>query len=199
MCAMNGYIFLIADIPGVNGIVHRYSLDGEREASFGYRYRTPDSSVQQSLSYRGRLACNEEHGMVAWIRDYTPILTGYSSDGDQMWQVRLADFRPRLVESGESSEGAPQMRYHQPQAGQSAYFDLFSDSGSHFYVLYGTFRADGNGRAHMLRIDALTGLGEEVANAGPPMPRLIDGEYFVTYMSSPNVKFTVYRPSGGSS
>jgi hypothetical protein len=194
MCAMNGYIFLLSDIPGVDGIIHRYTLDGEREVSFGYRYQASDLFVQRSLSHRGYLACNEEHDVVAWIRNFVPILTGYSSDGDLKWQVRFADFQPTLVESGLNSEGVDRVTYSNPQPGQSMFFDLFSDSGSGFYSLYATFGADEKGGPHMFRFDAMTGLGQEIANAGPPIPRLVDGEYYVTYASNPYAKFTIYQP-----
>lgn len=197
MCAMNGYIFLISDIPGVDGIIHRYTLDGEREVSFGHRYQASDPFVQQSLSHRGNLACNEEHDVVAWIRNYVPILTAYSSDGDLKWQVRFADFQPRQVESGLNSEGRARVNYSGPQPGQSLFFNLFSDSGSGFYVVYATFGADGKGKPHMFRFNAMTGLGQEIANAGPPIPQLVDGEYFVTYTSSPYVRFTIHRPRKG--
>ena len=193
MCAMNGYIFLISDIPGVDGIIHKYTLDGEREMSFGYRYQASDPFVQRSLSHRGYLACNEEHDVVAWIRNYVPILTGYSSDGDLKWQVRFADFQPRLVESGLNSEGRARVTYSNPQPGQSLFFDLFSDSGSGFYIFYATFGEDGKGKPHMFRFNAMTGLGQEIANAGPSIPRLVDGEYFVTYATSPYARFTIHR------
>ena len=199
MCAMNGYIFLISDIPGVDGIIHRYTLDGEREVSFGHRYQASEPFVQQSLSHRGYLACNEEHDVVAWIRNFVPILTGYSSEGDLKWQVRFADFQPKQVESGLNSEGRARVHYSNPQSGQSIFLNLFSDSGSGFYVLYATFyatsEAELKGKPHMFRFNAMTGLGQEIANAGPPIPRLVDGEYFVSFSSTPYARFTIYRPS----
>ena len=202
MCAMNGYIFLISDIPGVDGILHRYTLDGEREVSFGHRYKSSDPFVQGALSYRGNLACNEEHDVLAWIRDYVPILNGYSSDGDLKWQVRFADFQPSLVESGLNSEGRARVTYSGPQPGQSMFFNLFSDSGSSFYVHYVTFYATteggARGKPHMFRFNAMTGMGQEIANAGPSIPQLVDGEHFVTYATSPYVRITILRPRKGS-
>ena len=96
-CAMNGHLYLLAFSPEIEGIIHKFSPEGEHVASFGAPYISPNPFVVESQSRRGLLACSEEHRLVGLIRENIPALTAYTDSGAIAWQVRFADFESYQV------------------------------------------------------------------------------------------------------
>ena len=143
MCAMKGHIFALGLIPDIEGVIHKYTYGGELVASFGTLYRSHHVVARESLSVRGFLACNEQNGVVAWIRQYFPVVTGFSSDGKALWKIKLTDFQPALVREITGRSGEPGMSHYPMTEGQSQFMDMFSDDNDHIYV---TFAVQGSGK-----------------------------------------------------
>ncbi len=166
-CAMNGHLYLLAYSPEIEGIIHKFSPEGEHVASFGAPYISPNPFVVESQSRRGLLACSEEHRLVGLIRENIPALTAYTDTGAIAWQVRFADFESYQVVETTGSNGAPAVTYQVPQPGQSRFERIFTDSSGDFYVQYNTMARTGRAPSHLFEIDAETGVGRYLGTAHP--------------------------------
>lgn len=198
-CAMNGYLYLLGFSNELEGVIHKYTLDGERVASFGSPYKSSSPIAIQVLSDRGHLACSEQHAMIAHIRTYVPVLTGYKETGEVTWQVLFPDFKPRKVEVSRTEDGRERISLDNPVIGDNFFVDLFTDSsGDYFYVKHSTRvgpREDGSVVVHdVFRVDARTGEGSYLGNA-PYRQRHIDLDdpYVITAVNHPFPKVRIYK------
>ncbi len=87
MCAMNEHFYLVSyDVTGSteNGLVHKYTLDGEWVASFGEPYEYDSRFVVQSFATDTFLACNAANQTIAVVTNPIPAMTGYSDQGEKI-------------------------------------------------------------------------------------------------------------------
>ena len=189
-CAMNGHVYVLGAIEGRTEIIHKYTYDGELVMSFGELYRSPVPRVVNSLSYRGWLACNQEEDIVGWIRRYVPVITGFSSTGEILWRVRVADFTPSRVEHGVNEEGLDSITFSPLREGESAFMHFFSGDEPAFYVLYGT----AGSRVKMARIHAHTGHNTFLNSSTGLVPRLIVEDTLITFRNRPYPLLKIWRP-----
>ncbi len=190
-CVMNGYFWFYGYSPAVKGVLHKFSFEGERVASFLDFYKSPRGYISHRMSRQGMLACSEEHGVVALNRVNAPVLTGYNEQGDEIWQVRFADFDPsRFMEFSGNAWGCCTS-----EPGQASFTSLFSDSSGDFYVQYSVVEQDGDPstRDHgpLFRIDARTGEGIYVGRA--PHILDIDGDYVFSASNYPFPRVDIHK------
>ncbi len=195
-CVMNGYFWFYGYSPTVKGVLHKFSFEGERVASFLDFYKSPREYISHRMSRQGMLACSEEHGVVALNRVNAPVLTGYNEQGVEIWQVRLADFDPaKIIEYSGNAWG-----WGRPEPGQAFLSSLFSDSSGDFYVQYSIVEQDGDPstRDHgpLFRIEARTGEGMYVGRA--PHILDIDGDFVFSASNYPfpHVDIHKRKPDG---
>ena len=120
-CAVNGHLYLIGYRPGVDGIVHRFTLDGKWLTAFGAVYQSKSPFVTSVLSGRGMIACSNRYGVIAVVEDNIPAVTGYAEDGSMLWQVKFGDFKPiSRIQRGPSSMIFPKPRVSAEVAQQLA-------------------------------------------------------------------------------
>ncbi len=189
-CAMNGHLYLLGYTPDIDGVIHKFTPEGKRIASFGAPYKSRNAFVVASQSGRGLLACSEEHRIVGLIRENIPVFTGYTEAGDVAWHVTFADFKSCSVVETIADDGAPTMQYHTTEPGQSVFEKVFTDSSGDLYVQYNTGVQSGRKPRHLFRIDALTGEGQYLGNA--PRVRDIDSGHIFTLPLSRFPQVVVY-------
>ena len=73
--------------------IHRISRDGERTASFGWLYESPNAFVRSNIS-DGAIACNSTTRRIVSGLWYLPHLRAYAPDGSLQWVVKLTDVDP---------------------------------------------------------------------------------------------------------
>ena len=190
-CVMNGYFWFYGYSPAVKGVLHKYSFDGEREASFLDFYMSPREYISHRMSRQGTVACSEDHGVVALNRVNAPVVTGYNENGERVWQVRFADFDPmQYVEYTGPGWGCCT-----DEPGQARITSLFSDSAGDFYVQYTVMEENGDPatRDHgpLFRIDARTGEGAYVGRAPPILD--IDGDYAFAASNFPFPRVVIHK------
>lgn len=151
-CAMNGYLYLLGFSDELEGVIHKYTPEGERVTSFGAPYKSSSPIATKVLSDRGYLACSEQHAMIAHIRSYVPVVTGYKEIGEVAWQVLFPDFKPSKVEVSRTEDGRERIFLGNSVIGDNYFVDLFTDSsGDYFYVKHATHvgpREDGSVVVH---------------------------------------------------
>ncbi len=195
-CAMNGYLYLLGFSHELEGVIHKYTLEGERVASFGAPYKSSNPMIREDLSTRGLLACSEEEGIVAWAREYIPVLTGFTEIGEVAWQVFFADFKSHKIIESQAEDGTPQVMFYRPEVGESIFGTLFTDSsGNYFYVGYTTMVDSANSRLHskihLFRVDARTGEGTYLGDA--PHVYAVDTNHIITMDNYPFPQVKIYR------
>ena len=193
-CAMNGHFWVYGYNPGEEGVLHKFTYDGKRVASFLEYYKSPRQYFSQRFSRNGLIACSEAHGIVALNRLNAPVVTGYREDGEMAWQVKLADFDPvRMAEYSPRAWG-----WYPPEPGQSMLRSLFTDPAGDFYVQYLTFEKKGfaNSPAHgpLFKIDARTGEGTYLGIA-PGVVQGIDSGYVFSMTNSPFPQVVIHKPN----
>ncbi len=198
LCAMNGHYYLvfydIATPASEQKIIHKYTLDGEWLTSFGEPYVYHDPLSVSEFASDTFIACNSTHQTIAVVTNQIPAMTGYSDQGEQLWQVTFPDYRiDRLKEYVKNGVAYISAMY---EAGTSIFSrSLFSD-GEYFYVTY-VFREKVFGlsggldfsESHIFMVNAHSGIGVYLGAAGPEIGEVlvaIDGEY----------RFTVTENSG---
>ena len=193
-CAMNGHLYLLAYSPEQEGIIHKFSPEGEHITSFGAPYISPNPFMVESQSRRGLLACSEEYRLVGLIRENIPALTAYTDTGDIAWQVRFADFESYRVVETIGSSGAPSVTYQVPQPGQSRFEHMFTDSSGDFYVQYYTAVRTGRAPLHLFKIDAETGVGRYFGTARPIAD--LESPHLLSVRHGPFPHLVIYRRRG---
>ena len=174
-------------------IIQKYTLDGEWVTSFGTPYIYDDPLFPIVFADETLIACNSEHNTIAVITNHIPAMTGYSDQGELLWQVTFPDFQSDVVKEL-VIEGRVTSRV-MFEAGTSVFRSLLSD-GEYFYVTY-VFREKASrllqrlrlSESHAFRVNAHSGLGVYLGAAGPEEGELLvamDGEY----------RFTVTNNSG---
>ncbi|HEX2191217.1 MAG TPA: hypothetical protein VHG51_20070 [Longimicrobiaceae bacterium] len=108
-CLLGDRVYVQAYRPG-QGVVHAFSLAGERLHSFGEPYRSPNALVSSQLS-DGRIACSEDAQTVVTLFEHVPVVHGYSPDGTLRWRSRLGDFVPMTIVEGQEPDGRPSIEY----------------------------------------------------------------------------------------
>ena len=159
-CAMNGHIYLLGYNPDVDGIVHKFTLDGQWQTAFGAPYKSRSQFAVSSLSTRGLIACSD--GIIAVAKEHIPIMTGYAENGSMLWQVKFDDFKPASV----TQRGPGRMSYSLPKNGESFLHTLFAGSDGDFYISFVVARAGNTNPSHLFRINARSGIGIYAGHAG---------------------------------
>ncbi|MCY3630803.1 MAG: 6-bladed beta-propeller [Rhodothermaceae bacterium] len=202
LCAMKGYYYNQGYVEKQHdGVIHKYTLDGNWENSFGKPYNYEDSFIVSLITRDAMLACNAKHGVIAQVTNHIPAMTGYSEDGQELWQVTFSDYRiDTVLESVRDGR-----RYHTvlQEDGTSVFTSLFSDR-DYFYVTYSFVKRDmGNMpplkfmESHIFRVNARTGLGHYLGTGPEPGEHLlaVDGEYrFTTTQNEGFPQIRVYKP-----
>ena len=162
VCLMNGHIYVLGYSPEHDGVVFKYTLNGDLVSSFGKLYADDDEFVVSSLSQRGIIACSKKHGVIGWVRRFVPVFTGLSENGAVLWQILFASFEPSLVEERIGSVGRTGLMYTIPEDGQSVFTHILVGSTGAFYVSYDTEQAEGPALNHTFRVEPGSGTGRYV-------------------------------------
>lgn len=201
-CAMNGYYYNQSYVGKEHdGVIHKNTLEGNWENSFGKPYNYENHFIVSLIIGDAMLACNTKHGVIAQVTNHIPAMTGYSEDGEELWQVTFSDYRSDAVlESVEDGR-----RYYTvlQEDDTSVFKSLFSD-GDYFYVTYSFVKRDLRNMPplrftenHIFRVDARTGLGHYLGT-GPKLGEhlvAVDGEYrFTTTQNEGFPQIRVYKP-----
>ncbi|MXW31630.1 MAG: hypothetical protein F4Z62_00755 [Rhodothermaceae bacterium] len=202
LCAMNGFYYTQSYVEKQHGgVIHKFTLDGDWENSFGKPYDYENSFIVSVITRDAMLACNARHGVIAQITNHIPAMTGYSEDGEELWQVTFSDYRSDTIL--ESVENGRRSHSVLAEDNTSVFISLFSD-GDYFYVTYSFVKRDlGNMPPlkfmdnHIFRVDARTGLGHYLGTGPEPGEHLmaVDGEYrFTTTQNQGFPQIRVYKP-----
>ncbi len=190
-CAMNGHFWFLGYTPSVKGVLHKYNYEGQRVASFLDYYKSPREYISHRLSKMGSIACSEKHGIVALNRVNAPVITGYTEDGEVVWQIKLADFAPlQFIELSPPGWGGDI-----PKPGKALIWSLFTDSAGDFYVYYHVIEGDG----HLFKIEAQTGKGTYLGKSPQAQVWDIDSEFVFSASNSPFPHVVIHRPKKAGS
>ncbi len=191
-CAMGGHYWVYGSNFGSESVLHKFTFDGERVASFLENYKSPRRLTTFVLSRVGVMACSEAHGIVALNRANTPVVSGYKANGEMAWQVKFADFDP--IKTAETDE--PAFRRAPEAPGQSHLRSIFTDPAGDFYVHYVTLEDPGLERrpdyGPLFKIDARTGKGTYLGIARGV--RGIDSGYVFTVTNDPFPQVVIHKP-----
>ncbi|MXW15560.1 MAG: hypothetical protein F4065_09585 [Rhodothermaceae bacterium] len=207
MCAMDEHYYLVSfnntETSSKMGLIHKYTLEGEWVTSFGNSYDYDDPFVVSEFAYNTSLACNSEYQTIAFVTRGIPAMTGYSDQGEKLWQVTFPGHRP--ITTKEHWENGRKYLTENRDDGTSAFGPLFSD-GEYFYVVYVFAQKESRfhffskpklSGGHAFRVHAQTGLGIYLGSSGPEpgeILRAIDGEYrFTTTETSGFPQIRIYK------
>ncbi len=201
LCAMNGSYYNQSYVGKEHGgVIHKYTLEGDWEKSFGKPYDYERHFVVSAIVGDAMLACNAKHGVIAQVTNHIPAMTGYSEDGEELWQVTFSDYRNDTILEVENG-----LRYHTvlQKDHASVFKSLFSD-GDYFFVTYSFIKRDLKKippikfmENHIFRVDAQTGLGHYLGAGPKPGEHLlaVDGEYRFTVTQNEGFpQIRVYKP-----
>ena len=202
LCVMDGHYFTAYSPSQEEPLIHKYTLDGEWVASFGEPYKDDDPFIVSSFTGDVFLSCNLEHQTVAVVTQHIPSMTGYSEQGEKLWQVTFPDYRSDTAK--EYWENERKIFAVLGEDNRSVFKSLFSD-GKYFYVTYNfQFRAPREyppikySAGHAFRVNAQTGLGVYLGAAGPVSGEhlmALDGDYRFTVTENKGFpQIRIYKP-----
>lgn len=201
LCTMHGHVYTIGYSEGAGGVIHKYTLEGERLVSFGRPYSNADPFIGNSLSQRGDLVCNATHSVVAYRHALSPVITGFSDNGKMQWNVELADADIGPVKQTLTEDGLPSIGFTSaPSRTNRPHFVSISDS-EFVLVQYAARGESGRGAFdshHLYRINAATGQGVYSGwypVASTPRIRAWDSRHLYTTTTKPYPQIKIYAHS----
>ena len=164
-CLMRGNFYIVRYEPSSGHVIHKYTMDGDYVTGFGTPYEYDNPSVVRFISDGARLACNEDHGVVAISNYSVPVIRAYNEEGDQLWVVRVEGIRSGLeiTESGRSTRFHGRARSERGH-GILSISEAFSDGW--LYLTASMELGDDRRRALTFRIDPETGAYTHVGSGG---------------------------------
>jgi hypothetical protein len=100
-CVVGSAVLVLAHSPEGDGIVFVTNRDGVVERSFGTRPpMNPRATsglpqrIVESLSVRGRIACDPGAERFVLIHEQLPIVRAFSLSGEVLWETELQDYHP---------------------------------------------------------------------------------------------------------
>ena len=196
-CAMNGHYWVYGYNPPYEGVLHKFTYDGEHVASFLEYYQSPRETMSLNMSRMGLMTCSEAHGIVVLNRVWAPVVTGYREDGEVAWHVKFADFDPGYIEEYEDGD----WDFVPLEPGQRRLETIFTDPAGNLYVQYVTWEGRDvvNRRPYsgpLFKIDARTGLGTYLGSA--PSVMGIDSGYGFSVTNVPFPQVVIHKPKAGT-
>ena len=195
-CAMNGHFWVYGIDPDYEGVLHKFTYDGKRVASFLEYYQSPREKMSRHMSRMGLLACSEAHGIVVLNRVWAPVVTGYRENGEVAWHVKFASFDPTYFAEYEGGDWG----FNPLKPGQRRLETIFTDPAGNLYVQYVTRegrdiidRSPYSGP--LFKIDVRTGLGMYLGSA--PSVEGIDSGYGFSVTNNPFPQVVIHKPKAG--
>ena len=199
---MNEHLYAVGYGEELEGVIHKYTRAGSYVASFGSRYKSSFSLVRRTMDDLAQLKCDERLGIIVHSNHRLPILTAYSENGEIVWRIKFADFRPEIVEEGLSDGGVPSVEFQPLRKGQSAGYALIRDQiDASLIVRYHVMGEIGAARSvsHYYSVDMRTGKGSYfgIHRVAGNEPRLVglDAERAYAVRYSPFPQIMIYRRS----
>ncbi len=195
-CTMNGHFWVYGIDPEYEGVLHKFTYDGKRVASFLEYYQSPREEMSRHMSRMGLLACSEAHGIVVLNRVWAPVVTGYRENGEVAWHVKFASFDPTYFAEYEGGDWG----FNPLKPGQRRLETIFTDPAGNLYVQYVTWegrdiidRSPYSGP--LFKIDVRTGLGMYLGSA--PSVEGIDSGYGFSVTNNPFPQVVIHKPKAG--
>ena len=159
-CAMHGHVYAIGYSEGSNGIIHKYTVEGEHVLSFGLPYQDPSAFVRSIMADQGSLACNSLHRTIAYAHTLKPIVTGFTPMGAVRWRIKLADANIPPVTLERTPEGRESVVFSSRAGGETSSLQFVDMRHSRdFVVSYYTSKTDSLDIQHLYAVDAESGVG----------------------------------------
>ena len=202
-CAMHGHVYTIGYSEGSNGIIHKYTVEGEHVLSFGLPYQDPSAFVRSIMADQGSLACNSLHRTIAYAHTLKPFVTGFTPMGAVRWRVKLADANIPPVTQERTPEGRESVEFSSRVAGETSSIQFVDMRHSRdFVVSYYTSKTDSLDIQHLYAVDAESGVGAYMGwlpmSQGDhklPAVRALDALRVYTHTSDPYPHIGIYpRP-----
>ena len=201
ICVMDRHLYTIGYSGDLDGVIHKYTLEGAYVTSFGAPYKTSTWGVADWISGRGSLQCNKKHRVIAYTNPYFPILTGYSESGDMVWRVKFPDARLVRVQVSKTANGAPSVTEATHEIGDSRSFQVLSSAESDALIVkYYTYDINKTSKWHLFRVDASSGEGAYLgwhagwhANVKLPVLTALDAERLYAQVIEPYPQIGIYQ------
>ena len=163
MCAMHGHVYTTGYSEDLDGVIHKYTLEGEYVSSFGERYNDPHLIVREKMAEGSNMECNTTHHTLLYTRPNAPIATAFTESGDMIWQIRLADARiaskgAKYVKTGHLAIGSLP-----PLVGESGHLEITGEARGNSFWLTRRERLSEDGTRwanHFYKVDVLSGHGK---------------------------------------
>ncbi len=163
MCAMHGHVYTPGYSEDLDGVIHKYTLEGEYVSSFGERYNDPHLIVRAKMAEGGNMECNTTHHTLLYTHPNAPIATAFAESGDIIWQIRLADARiaskgARYIETGHLAIGSLP-----PLVDESGHLEITGGARGNSFWLTRRERLSEDGARwanHFYKVDVLSGYGK---------------------------------------
>ena len=202
ICVLNEHLYAVGYGEELEGVLHKYTRAGSYVASFGTPYKSSFSLVRRAMDDLGQLKCDERLGIIVHSNHRLPILLGYSENGDVVWRLKFADFRPEILEEGLSDGGMPSVEFLPLRKGHSRGYVLIRDQmGASLIVRYQVMGDMGAAKSvsHYFSVDLQTGEGSYLGlrRVARNEPRLLglnaEQAYAVRYRPFPQIM--IYKRS----
>ena len=178
---MNGHIYTLRYREDLEGVILKYTLDGDLVSSFGAPYISDNPFAVEIFSDDGFLACSEEYGVVGWIRERVPVFTGFDEEGTELWKILFPEFDPWPVVEAVNDDGRPALRYYPAEEGQSIFTRILADKNGEFYVNYVVVQDEGPVLTYLFRVAPESGRGQYIGEVSHTL-YAIDEEHMVYRM-----------------
>lgn len=185
-CTTETHFYFLVHDEASGHIIHKYTMDGEYVIGFGNSYKSSNPLIVGSLSDRGHLLCNKIQGVVGFVPQFIPVLTGYSEEGELLWRLKVDGLTNAYdVLETVSDGGAPAVSYSSAnwnEKGRGLLRASLAYGDSNFYVFAQMALGDEEFRTWLFKVDALSGEWEHIGHGG--VPPVLEKDLMVSWSSS---------------
>ena len=171
-CMMRNHLYYLRYDADSGNVIHKYTLDGQHITGFGDPYKSSNRYTVRQLSGRGHIVCNQQQGVLGYVRSFVPVLTGFDENGVLLWRIKVDGINPMTeVEEYVAPNGAPGMRYNYAgrfEEGRGQLLPSVAFGDDNLYLTVVVSIGNEQFRSLLFQVDARTGVWQHVGRGMMP-------------------------------
>lgn len=185
-CIMRDHLYYLQHDADTGHSIQKFTLDGQHVMGFGAPYKSRNPTVVESLSGNGRIICNEDQGVLGFVRSYIPVLTGFDENGGLLWRIKVDGVSPQVgVEEWVRPDGSLGIQYdvsNQFEKGRGQLLPSVARGDGNIYLTVSVSTGNKQSRSLLFRVDAQTGAWQHIGRG--MMPAVAEKDLLVSMPSN---------------
>ena len=172
VCMMRNHIYYLRYGVESGHVIHKYTLTGQKVGSFGDAYKSRREFAVEMLSGRGSIVCNEDQGVVGYVAEFIPALTGFDEDGNVLWRIKVDGIKPLVVVQERRDPEGPWMTYSsaasRTEKGRGRLTPAVANNDEYIYLTVIVSLGNEEFRSLIFSVEAATGAWKHLGRGSIP-------------------------------